>query len=1491
MRVALIVMLVALTSVLAIPMIDPSNYLDDAKDISNTETRYSIDTNRTWDASGSPYIITGTMYVNKGSTLTIEAGVTVQFNGNYQFIVGGTLIVNGTAADPVLFKSQYTPWLNRWWGIQINSTGKIQANYLNISSVYAGVYADNGGSIRLENTTIMWSYYGVYLSYTQNAILEHCTFDTAYYQSVYAYYAHNLRINGSTFHRTTGSYYTNYPYFYYTNYVYFCNNSLYRTVNYVYFYRCDYATICYNTIDYCDSGFYIRYNRWNVIKGNSISNCQYYHMYIYGSGTYDYYDHDVDLTNTVDGKTVLYLKNQNGLTYDGQDFGDIYLIRSDNIQVKNTDLNNRDMLLSFDSDNVLFKNVNSSNMMYGFYIYYGSTITIDGCRAYRNDNYGLYVVSANNVIINDTRLDYNNYGMYFSSCPNSVLTNLNLNNNWNYGARIYNCDLLTLKDSAFFNNNYYSLYVEGWNPSNFDWTVSNVQVDKLPMAYFKNTNDFVITSLNAGFLMLYNCVNVTVSNNDLSWRSGACFAYLHDSLITQNDFTHLGYRIFSIYIYNTEFSYNSLMSRQDYSMYSVYWYDCIISNNIFSRDPNYYSSGWQFEQLYNCHVLDNSFSNYAYNIQCNYFCDGEIQHNTFRYADYGLYLNYPHNSEISDNSFCSNNYGLYSYDSEWMTIASNTFYACRERGIYLNYCPSGYPSTIRDNTIYGNATDWEYGIFLENTMYDLLLRDNLIQDCDVGIQFNSEFYNMRFWYNGIINCGQDVYENSWYGVSFDDGSLGNYYSAWNTPDMDGNGIVDVPYVFNGNSQDNYPCALPLPDRDSPIITLLNPTTGYISNNDEISFSVVDPTLSSVEYSIEGSAFATFFPPYSIKTYGWADDLYNVSVKANDRYNHIVTSTFPIIVDSTNPTITFVGPGYEIEPGQDLEFAILDANMGTATYSLGGGSAREFDTKYIIDTSNWMAGVGYAVDITARDLAQNTVTKTFLITVKDIVAPKITLLSPSDGAVISGTTVISFSIIDDSLKNASVSINGISSAFLMPFLIPAQDLAEGANNIKVTALDTYGNKGELKVAFIVDKTAPSIGLISPAVGSHIRSGATLKFNVTDANLLSVTYQHDSDTATLAAPYNIDTTGWTGSGRVTIIAKDKAGYVTYKDFDFDLDNLRPNVISSAPKDGSTVPIPANIKVEFSEAMAHASLSGAVGIMGVNFTISWSLETLMITPDAPLSPGTKYTMAIGDQATDLAGNKLMPFVLEFTTKSASAGPAGDSDRDGMPDLWESQHGLDPKVNDTSEDLDGDGLTNLEEYQIGTGPDNTDSDGDMMPDGWEADNGLDPLDASDGSADPDGDGFSNNEEYTKGTDPKKENDHPSVGSSKAEISYLPYVIAVIIILAFIALLIFVFLTNNKPDVPPEFMPEETVAPKPKEEPPKEEPEPEVPPPPPAEPEERHELEEPAQPDAIEGNKQELLPPASGEPEGVEMVEEEPERPEPEKPKKKIEIQSWDMK
>jgi hypothetical protein len=46
------------------------------------------------------------------------------------------------------------------------------------------------------------------------------------------------------------------------------------------------------------------------------------------------------------------------------------------------------------------------------------------------------------------------------------------------------------------------------------------------------------------------------------------------------------------------------------------------------------------------------------------------------------------------------------------------------------------------------------------------------------------------------------------------------------------------------------------------------------------------------------------------------------------------------------------------------------------------------------------------------------------------------------------------------------------------------------------------------------------------------------------------------------------------------------------------------------------------------------------------------------------------------------------------------GDSDGDGLPDVWEAAHELDPDAANADADPDGDRLTNVDEYQLGTNP-----------------------------------------------------------------------------------------------------------------------------------------------------------------------------------------------
>ncbi len=90
-------------------------------------------------------------------------------------------------------------------------------------------------------------------------------------------------------------------------------------------------------------------------------------------------------------------------------------------------------------------------------------------------------------------------------------------------------------------------------------------------------------------------------------------------------------------------------------------------------------------------------------------------------------------------------------------------------------------------------------------------------------------------------------------------------------------------------------------------------------------------------------------------------------------------------------------------------------------------------------------------------------------------------------------------------------------------------------------------------------------------------------------------------------------------------------------------------------------------------------------------------------------------------------------------------DTDGDGMPDGWEVENGLNPLVNDADGDFDSDGLTNLLEYQLGTKANQADSDGDGLSDSIEYyTHRSDPT-----NTDTDGDGMPDGWEVTRGLNP----------------------------------------------------------------------------------------------------------------------------------------------
>ena len=95
-------------------------------------------------------------------------------------------------------------------------------------------------------------------------------------------------------------------------------------------------------------------------------------------------------------------------------------------------------------------------------------------------------------------------------------------------------------------------------------------------------------------------------------------------------------------------------------------------------------------------------------------------------------------------------------------------------------------------------------------------------------------------------------------------------------------------------------------------------------------------------------------------------------------------------------------------------------------------------------------------------------------------------------------------------------------------------------------------------------------------------------------------------------------------------------------------------------------------------------------------------------------------------------------------------DPDSDGLINLDEYLNNTAPNDSDTDDDELNDG----DEVNVyNTDPLDSDTDNDEMPDGWEVQYSLNPLDPSDATQDPDEDSVTNLQEYQQGTDPQNPN------------------------------------------------------------------------------------------------------------------------------------------
>ena len=534
--------------------------------------------------------------------------------------------------------------------------------------------------------------------------------------------------------------------------------------------------------------------------------------------------HDIDTSNTVNGEPVLYLADDVGSTVTAE-YGQVLLANCVGTVVDSQDLENTSMGVIAGSC---------------------SDVTIQGSTL--RDNYcGVLFDSCDNTTITGTYSINNTIGIdiedsvWCDVTSNTFISDLVGIATWNatdtsitnniLGSEEVAIDLVSSIRMTLRSNSMAGcgIFIEGsaleyWNSHDIDTTNS---VNWLPVVYLKNLIGDAVPN-GAGQVILANCAQMVVAGSYID-RATAAFQLGFSS----------GCRVTTLSASNCEYGvrlYQSPGIQVDNAMLSDdvcgVWVEasnmCTITTNWIRNCTNAAillldsdEQTLQFNIMTNCgiqmgsgmlsgwntHAIDGS--NYVNGMPVYYRKDASglavpggygqiilancissvVGPQTIVNATAALQLGFCNDITVNNLTASGNIFGALFEQSDNCDLKGPWF----THNVYGVYMESGMLNTVTNGLFYMNE---EYAVYLGFGAYDNIIAGNTFQ----YNRGSGDSYDLAH-----VQAYDDGADNLWNGAS-----SGNYWQDWQTPDGDGNGIVDVPYEIDGFARavDNYPLTTP-----------------------------------------------------------------------------------------------------------------------------------------------------------------------------------------------------------------------------------------------------------------------------------------------------------------------------------------------------------------------------------------------------------------------------------------------------------------------------------------------------------------------------------------------------------------------------------------------------------------------------------------------------------------------------------------------------------
>ncbi len=405
------------------------------------------------------------------------------------------------------------------------------------------------------------------------------------------------------------------------------------------------------------------------IRGNVLYN-NYENFGIGSSYLSDFYC-DIDTSNTINGKPIRYIIEQNDLVFDEtMEIGFLGLVSCRNIQVNNLDLtNNFQGIVCAGVSDCSFENCNfCNNRGHGMFFVSSSNNRIKNCVCKDSFFSGIYLCNScnSNTFSDNTFSNDQVCGIWLEDSTSSFIS----------GHSISNCGRGILLDksagSVLRDNEMTScgLLIDGTGLSDYinDVDTSNT-VNGKPIYYYIDENGITIPQ-DAGEVILINCNYCTVSNLDL------------------NDGT-----------IGLELAYSSYNTISD---------NVLNNNNVVAIDLDGSSNN-------NNTIKGNVIRDNGYGIDVDSSCHNIIQDNIIHNNGVELSLDFSDSNTVTENNIQNSVYGIYVCNSNSNTLSDNAIQDSDFSGIYLLYSKN---NVLKDNEMI-NCGLIVYGISLPEYVNDV----------------------------------------------------------------------------------------------------------------------------------------------------------------------------------------------------------------------------------------------------------------------------------------------------------------------------------------------------------------------------------------------------------------------------------------------------------------------------------------------------------------------------------------------------------------------------------------------------------------------------------------------------------------------------------------------------------------------------------------------------------------------------------------------------